>query len=425
MDCLLLYFYTGNVAEPYGRDSALSAAIKIFTEENYGGLSLDQALKLLADQTSHNDAMTDSSMNNTNETPSQKELSSKKSRDESQIICHIETDMSNSQYTDRVCPKFDQMEASRDQDDGTVVTCDSPISPLEKRSSITDDCDHFAEQNKQQTHFKFEIARTLCPVKKAYMKSHVKLPRKPPFLCPCQNCGKIFESHQRLRSHYRHTHGEKKYKCDLCPLRFLYPKDLKSHIRTHTGEKPFICEICGKGFAQSCTLKIHQKVHEKSTDDVVFRPCPECSRKYCLKDRDKNVDYLNDFSADLSSCICPNSNCAKKFSSVKCLKNHLKNDVCNPNKFHCGLCFMKFDDNIQLRYHVGTLHCVHKKRKKVKPENKESVSHEMSFPTDYNLPTSLPTGFENLVDTSPMLCNVEEISGLLQLSEEVVIKGDE
>lgn len=200
--------------------------------------------------------------------------------------------------------------------------------------------------------------------KLAQVRSRIKLPRTPPYLCPCQNCGKIFESHQRLRSHYRHTHGEKKYKCDWCPLRFLNPKDLRSHLRTHTGEKPYVCDACGKGFSQMGSLKTHLKVHEKdSNSNLLFRPCPECSKKYCLKDRDKNVDYLDYFSSDLEGCICPNSNCAKKFSSSKSLRKHLRNDVCNPNKYHCGVCQAKFVDNVQLRYHVGTLHCTHKKRK--------------------------------------------------------------
>lgn len=263
----------------------------------------------------------------------------------------------------------------------------------------------------------------------------IKLPRKPPFLCPCQNCGKIFESHQRLRSHYRHTHGEKKYKCDLCPLRFLYPKDLKSHMRTHTGEKPYVCEICGKGCSQMGSLTIHRKTHEKEKNqaNVIFRPCPACAKRYCLKDRERNLDYLNELDSHLALCICPNSNCAKKFSSSKCLRKHLRNDVCNPNKYYCGKCGEIFDKNTQLRYHVGTVHCTHKKRKRVKTESKEisTLHHNTDEPVKLlsnitqvePLSSHLETGIETL---SPIpSSNIEEITGLLQLSEEVVIKDGE
>lgn len=52
---------------------------------------------------------------------------------------------------------------------------------------------------------------------------------------PCQQCGKLFASAERVRIHIRVAHGEKSCSCEICGSGFSYRCKLLDHMRTHTG----------------------------------------------------------------------------------------------------------------------------------------------------------------------------------------------
>lgn len=201
---------------------------------------------------------------------------------------------------------------------------------------------------------------TEIALRKRSKATRYHLPKEPPFVCTSQACNKMFENYERLRSHYRHNHIEKKFKCELCPLRFLYPKDLVCHIRTHTGEKPFICDTCGKGFAQKGTLLNHVKIHMKVKTRESVVPCQECTRAYVYKESEKNPGSQLEIECKESLC-CPNANCRKKFSSISTLRKHINNYVCNYNESACVECKIKFETHHLLRKHIAQVHCTHRK----------------------------------------------------------------
>ena len=50
----------------------------------------------------------------------------------------------------------------------------------------------------------------------------------------CDLCEKTFTHRKDLLRHQRTIHGEKKFKCDLCPYRTVRKDMLVSHRKTHT-----------------------------------------------------------------------------------------------------------------------------------------------------------------------------------------------
>ena len=78
-------------------------------------------------------------------------------------------------------------------------------------------------------------------------------------LCPI--CGKHIK--RSLSGHMR-SHGEKKFKCNLCDKAYARPEALKEHMPSHFGKKPFQCPKCPKSFLGSANFSKHKKIHEKN-----------------------------------------------------------------------------------------------------------------------------------------------------------------
>uniref|UniRef100_A0A8C6MPD4 Predicted gene, 21060 n=1 Tax=Mus spicilegus TaxID=10103 RepID=A0A8C6MPD4_MUSSI len=53
----------------------------------------------------------------------------------------------------------------------------------------------------------------------------------------------------------------KPYKCDQCGKDFGGHSRLKMHKIVHTGEKPYKCNQCGKAFVYHNTLQVHKRIH--------------------------------------------------------------------------------------------------------------------------------------------------------------------
>ncbi|XP_017067089.1 zinc finger protein weckle [Drosophila eugracilis] len=78
--------------------------------------------------------------------------------------------------------------------------------------------------------------------------------------CVCPVCNAAFKNKARLRVHSQ-THGDPKFKCNICGKMLQTRAILNKHKYVHTEERRFKCEICGNGCKNSTALKIHLLGH--------------------------------------------------------------------------------------------------------------------------------------------------------------------
>ena len=76
----------------------------------------------------------------------------------------------------------------------------------------------------------------------------------------CGACGKLFNSHVKLKVHYAIHSGRRDFECEECGQKFIKKYSKKVHIATkHMKRKPYICrEVdCVKSFAEEGYFKRH------------------------------------------------------------------------------------------------------------------------------------------------------------------------
>lgn len=96
----------------------------------------------------------------------------------------------------------------------------------------------------------------------------------------CKLCPKRYLMPGLLKNHIRNSHyNERNHKCTECSLRFFYPNDLKKHMLKHSGVKSFQCEVCKKSYGKRWTLTEHMKIHNNVKNFI----CSTCSRAFTQK----------------------------------------------------------------------------------------------------------------------------------------------
>lgn len=83
---------------------------------------------------------------------------------------------------------------------------------------------------------------------------------KLPYRYVCKICQKDFKTKSTLRCHKK-SHGERNFKCHLCPKAYHMQSELTRHLMIHQMQTKNTCEVCGKGFIRKKSLKDHMDVH--------------------------------------------------------------------------------------------------------------------------------------------------------------------
>ena len=113
---------------------------------------------------------------------------------------------------------------------------------------------------------------------KASRNKHEGQHRNCQFWCQVADCGKGFQTQEKLDIHSRKHTGEKIFNCDVCGKAVATIGALKTHMRKHDQNilRNHQCFECGKAFANKGSLKMHLKVH---TDELPHQ-CSVCLKRF-------------------------------------------------------------------------------------------------------------------------------------------------
>ena len=103
------------------------------------------------------------------------------------------------------------------------------------------------------------------------------LEREEGILFECRECGKVFPTRSRVRSHAVIHSSVMPYCCEFCERRFKLSSALRVHkINIHSGIKPFKCDQCDASYAFNADLNVHKRMHKEE------RPfsCSDCGLSY-------------------------------------------------------------------------------------------------------------------------------------------------
>ncbi|XP_055372852.1 putative zinc finger protein 66 isoform X2 [Condylostylus longicornis] len=244
-------------------------------------------------------------------------------------------------------------------------------------------------------------------------------------ILPCNICGKVCKTKQKLKFHMElHLPPEERekllFKCPECPQKFTQNGAMRSHVRAqHHFEKPFICEQCGKKFSSQTNLWSHRRSH----DDKNHLTCPKCPKVF------KNKFRLRVHMRGHNDSCHPCSICGLILKTMNTLKNHmLVHSDAKP--FKCNFCGKDFKRDKNLQNHMIThsglrpficRFCGQSYANRSNCKKHEKHSHPKEYEDAASLTCSEPQ--QKVVKKLP---NIQQLEAMLeQIKSDKINVGDE
>jgi C2H2-type zinc finger/Zinc finger, C2H2 type len=172
----------------------------------------------------------------------------------------------------------------------------------------------------------------------------------------CPICSRTFTDYRALRRHVPiHENRESRkemHKCSICQRGFVSERCLAEHTLAHKGEQ-HICEECGRVFSTPGRLRSHKLTHASAVPEV----CQLCGQSFATKSQLHGHNFEAHRPKDTMKipCVVCGAMYKKKTMRSHCLAAHTVYTT-TENVFGCPLCPIKYKNEKQVKQHIRLSH---------------------------------------------------------------------
>ena len=139
---------------------------------------------------------------------------------------------------------------------------------------------------------------------------------------------------------------EKRFECDLCSKKFVWPNVFKRHIEMHTRARDMKCDVCSDVLANESEHAHHML---DAHPGVNIYQCEQCEERFPFPSK-KDAHMDDDHAKERPfTCLV----CGKGYTQSGSLKRHI---LIHNDEHQCELCGLKFKRSYLLQNHLREAH---------------------------------------------------------------------